>query len=190
MASQQTPNYRLSRWAGTDRILVEEFNDNWDKIDTALKSNAEAVAAETAAREAADTELANNTTWTELKSVTLPNDNAIFSLDLSDVNWGQYEQVRSKIELQGTGTFFLRLNSTSCKIVSGSNSFGPQFLTFWPRHTPETAIAAVFQGYGNPTHLGSTNIRFCDLANLHLVTYGNSEEIINAGSRLTLYGHL
>ena len=57
MASQQTPNYRLSRWAGTDRILVEEFNDNWDKIDAALKSNADGVAAETAAREAADTEL-------------------------------------------------------------------------------------------------------------------------------------
>ena len=38
MASQQTPNYRLSRWAGTDRILVEEFNDNWDKIDTALQT--------------------------------------------------------------------------------------------------------------------------------------------------------
>ena len=53
MASQQTPNYKLSRWAGKDRILVEEFNDNWDKIDAALKSNADAVAAETAAREAA-----------------------------------------------------------------------------------------------------------------------------------------
>ena len=52
MASQETPNYKLSRWAGTDRILVEEFNDNWDKIDTALKGSAEAVAAETAAREA------------------------------------------------------------------------------------------------------------------------------------------
>ena len=36
MASQQTPNYKLSRWAGTDRVLVEEFNDNWDKIDAAL----------------------------------------------------------------------------------------------------------------------------------------------------------
>ena len=45
MASQQTPNYRLSRWAGTDRILVEEFNDNWDKIDTALKGNADKAAA-------------------------------------------------------------------------------------------------------------------------------------------------
>ena len=45
MASQETPNYRLSRWAGTDRILVEEFNDNWDKIDTALKGNADKAAA-------------------------------------------------------------------------------------------------------------------------------------------------
>ena len=45
MASQETPNYRLSRWAGTDRILHTEFNDNWDKIDTALKGNADGVAA-------------------------------------------------------------------------------------------------------------------------------------------------
>lgn len=42
MASQQTPNYRLSRWAGTDRILVEEFNSDNEKIDTALKANADA----------------------------------------------------------------------------------------------------------------------------------------------------
>ena len=33
------------RRAGTDRILVEEFNDNWDKIDTALKGNADKAAA-------------------------------------------------------------------------------------------------------------------------------------------------
>ena len=38
MASQQTPNYRLSRWAGTDRILMEEFNSDNEKIDTALKA--------------------------------------------------------------------------------------------------------------------------------------------------------
>ena len=40
------------RWKGTDRILVEEFNDNRDKIDTAIKGSADTVAAETAAREA------------------------------------------------------------------------------------------------------------------------------------------
>ncbi len=44
MASQQTPNYKLSRWAGTDRILMEEFNDNWDKIDAALLSHAAGLA--------------------------------------------------------------------------------------------------------------------------------------------------
>ena len=57
MASQQTPNYRLSRWEGTDRVLVEEFNDNWDKIDTAIKGNAGAIAAEVSARESGDSTL-------------------------------------------------------------------------------------------------------------------------------------
>ena len=47
----KTANFQLSRWAGTDRILVEEFNDNWDKIDTALKASADNVASAAAALE-------------------------------------------------------------------------------------------------------------------------------------------
>ena len=42
---ENTSNYGLKRWDGEDRILVEEFNDNWDKIDTALKGNADKAAA-------------------------------------------------------------------------------------------------------------------------------------------------
>ena len=43
---ENTSNYGLKRWDGEDRILHTEFNDNWDKIDTALKGNADkAVAA-------------------------------------------------------------------------------------------------------------------------------------------------
>ena len=57
MASQQTPNYRLSRWKGTDRILVEEFNDNGDKIDTAIKGSAGAITTEVSARESGDSPL-------------------------------------------------------------------------------------------------------------------------------------
>ena len=45
MASQQTPNYKLSRWAGTDRIMMEDFNRDNAAIDAALKSNADGVAA-------------------------------------------------------------------------------------------------------------------------------------------------
>ena len=42
---ENTSNYGLKRWDGEDRILHTEFNDNWDKIDTALKDSADGVAA-------------------------------------------------------------------------------------------------------------------------------------------------
>ena len=42
---ENTSNYGLKRWDGGDRILHTEFNDNWDKIDTALKDSADGVAA-------------------------------------------------------------------------------------------------------------------------------------------------
>lgn len=42
---ENTSNYGLKRWDGGDRILHTEFNDNWEKIDTALKGNADKAAA-------------------------------------------------------------------------------------------------------------------------------------------------
>lgn len=33
---ENTPNIGLKRWEGGDRVLRAEFNDNWDKLDTAL----------------------------------------------------------------------------------------------------------------------------------------------------------
>ena len=42
---ENTSNYGLKRWDPEDRILHTEFNDNWEKIDAALKSNADGVAA-------------------------------------------------------------------------------------------------------------------------------------------------
>ena len=42
---ENTSNYGLKRWDPEDRILHTEFNDNWDKIDTALKGNADKAAA-------------------------------------------------------------------------------------------------------------------------------------------------
>ena len=74
MASQQTPNYRLSRWAGTDRILVEEFNDNWDKIDGAMLGKLGKVE----------------------KIGVVQNkisNNAASSIDLSNIDWGSYQAV-------------------------------------------------------------------------------------------------
>ena len=42
---ENTSNYGLKRWDPEDRILHTEFNDNWDKIDTALKAMPDKAAA-------------------------------------------------------------------------------------------------------------------------------------------------
>ena len=58
---QHTQNYQLSLWAKDDRIMMEDFNADNEKIDAALKANADATAtglrAETAARGEADAAL-------------------------------------------------------------------------------------------------------------------------------------
>ena len=47
----KTENYQLSQWELADRIQMEDFNGDNEKVDAALKGQAETAAAETAARE-------------------------------------------------------------------------------------------------------------------------------------------
>ena len=54
---ENTSNYGLKRWDGEDRILHTEFNDNWDKIDTAIKGSADKAAAALAAASALEGKL-------------------------------------------------------------------------------------------------------------------------------------
>ena len=66
----------LSRWAGTDRILHTEFNDNWDKIDTALarverRSAFHTILDVTTTEDLKDAAWPLNIDWTEWKSVTI-----------------------------------------------------------------------------------------------------------------------
>lgn len=54
---EHTTNYQLSQWSMEDRIRMEDFNGDNQKIDAALKAEANARAAETAARKSADAAL-------------------------------------------------------------------------------------------------------------------------------------
>ena len=49
---EHTENYQLSQWAKQDRIQMQDFNADNQKLDTALKAEADARAAETSARQA------------------------------------------------------------------------------------------------------------------------------------------
>ena len=46
---ENTSNYGLKRWDGGALTLHTEFNDNWDKIDTAIKGSEDKAAAALAA---------------------------------------------------------------------------------------------------------------------------------------------
>ena len=102
MASQQTPNYRLSRWAGTDRIMMEDFNRDNAAIDAALKSNADAVAAETAAREAADTALGKKAGLQLIQTLTLATGSDYASAEIN-IDWSQWAEVYVDFQLAYSG---------------------------------------------------------------------------------------
>lgn len=51
MSTQKTANYQLKQWVKSDRIQMEDFNDDNSRIDQALKANADAVAAAQSALE-------------------------------------------------------------------------------------------------------------------------------------------
>ena len=46
----KTTNYQLNQWAKSDRVMMDDFNADNATLDAALKANADAIAAETAAR--------------------------------------------------------------------------------------------------------------------------------------------
>ena len=148
MASQQTPNYRLSRWAGTDRILVEEFNDNWDKIDAALKSNADRAAA----AQAAATALEQKMGWQLLKSTTkiLTNGGNHMQLDISNIDLTQYSILHIRVDVTGNGYLYLSLQGESLQKNQFSAKAGPICLTLWTMRNGNAQVNGVLCGYNTP----------------------------------------
>ena len=134
---QHTQNYQLSRWAKDDRIMMEDFNADNEKIDAALKANADAVGAlqtgkadaaalseETGARTAADSTLTARVTALEqgvklvrLGAVTTQAANQTVTIDLQDTNMSEYAALLVFVSAP-------KLNSTTGKLyltVNGEN---------------------------------------------------------------------
>ena len=104
---QHTQNYQLSRWAKDDRIMMEDFNADNEKIDAALKAandridtkaDAAALSEETGARAAADSTLTARVTALEqgvkfikLGAATTTAAGQSMTVDLSGVDMSQYE---------------------------------------------------------------------------------------------------
>ena len=190
MASQETPNYRLSRWAGTDRILVEEFNNNWDKIDTALKGNMDASA-----------EMAAACPIEKLLDITLEENSKAYDIDVSKIDFTQYRRIEVDASIANSANpVRIRVNGmssgylyTSSNVSSSSNAsyLGVAGSNYNCILTPPKSGCAIgcwntsWNGYGCTHWYCTSGVTWDALTSLTLVPVSGT---LSAGTKFRLYG--
>lgn len=185
MASQQTPNYRLSRWAGTDRILVEEFNDNWDKIDTAIKGSEDKAAAAMAAATALEQKMGLQ----HIQTVNGTTGNA--SIFTYSIDWDQWTEVLFFLTPKLSGSnltyqiYFENKSMTSDGSVYFSGTLGgDNSFVVYPFSSKNTSLKGQFFGgntFSNPR-------TYQKLGDRLVLSPNGSGTTVNAGTTLTIYG--
>ena len=185
MASQETPNYRLSRWAGTDRILVEEFNDNWDKIDTAIKDSEDKAAAALAATTALEQKMG-------LQHIQTVNgttgDCSIFTYS---IDWDQWTEVLFFLapKLSGSNLTYQLSFENRAMTSDGSVYFsgtlgGDSSFVVYPSSSKNTSLKGQFFGgntFSNPR-------TYQKLGDRLVLSPNGSGTTVNAGTTLTING--
>ena len=135
-----TENYHLPEWEPTDRVLREDFNKAFKDIGDTLKANADSV-----------TELANRSRFTKLKEVNIANYVTSAELDLSDVNWSQWDKVHVDIMTPNAQQGNIDLNSDSEENYIGT--FGGSYaesgvyhprLTFYPHFQASRFVSLTY----------------------------------------------
>ena len=161
MASNHTQHYGLCQWEATDAVLRTDFNEDNQKIDTALKTQASNISdltaqmankantgtvnslaeevalkadqsdldAEKAAREAADTALAQSQTenmetlrgencWVKLSDETLSDSAETYSFSIE--NPSQYAKLEFRYSMESTADVYLSISGAQL-LPTGSN---------------------------------------------------------------------
>lgn len=103
----QTTNYQLNQWEKSDRILMDDFNRDNEKLDSALQ----------AIRDACPV--------VKLLDVTTEQDAAQVDLDLSGLDLTPYSNLQVEIHLAGgtsSAYCYVRCNGISSGYVRGSDT--------------------------------------------------------------------
>ena len=112
----KTANFQLNQWEKTDRIMMEDFNRDNAAIDTALKGNADAVAAETGAREAADTALGKKAGLQLIQTVPFPEGGSSADKPLT-IQWSDWAIVLAVYQEPSDGrSYTLSLTTANAKV--------------------------------------------------------------------------
>ena len=131
----KTANYSLPQWDGSDRVLRTDFNEAMADIDTALQANADSVTA-----------LSNRSRFTKLKEYSFPSQMTKIEIDLSDIDWSQWD----KVHIDGIPTngsqmliYFNKVSDQNHKLYlfGWSNRYMPR-ITFYVGNQPGRTILA------------------------------------------------
>ena len=128
----KTTNYQLPKWEKTDRVQMKDFNDMTATLDAALKANADAIAAETAARIADDP-------YPTICEVVTAQAKTQVSMDLSAVDLTEYSHIDLTIDppapVSSSYSVLVRPNglTSGYQLVTAlSNYSSPTYLLAYP----------------------------------------------------------
>ena len=147
MASQETPNYQLTRWAGTDRILMEEFNSDNEKIDTALKSNADKAAAAVAAA----TVLEGKLGLQHIQTLT-STETARYVSFTPNIDWDQWAEVylvvKPKFSISTTFQFYFTNSTGNTATMVNKETERMTCSILYPMFDRTAPVSGLVCGYG------------------------------------------
>ena len=194
----KTPNYQLPKWEKTDRVQMKDFNDMTATLDAALKANADAIAAETAARIADDP-------YPTICEVVTAQAKAQVSMDLSAVDLTEYSHIDLTIDppapVSSSYSVLVRPNglTSGYQLVTAlSNYSSPTYLLAYPigastcglfsTPTPN-GVVSCFGFNGSYFHYTYASCKWGELQTLVFVPDPNGTvKSIPAGTRFRLKG--
>ena len=194
----KTTNYQLPKWEKTDRIQMKDFNDMTATLDAALKANADAIAAETAARVAGDP-------YPTICEVVTAQAKAQVSMDLSAVDLTEYSHIDLTIDppapVSSSYSVLVRPNglTSGYQLVTAlSNYSSPTYLLAYPigastcglfsTPTPN-GVVSCFGFNGSYFHYTYASCKWGELQTLVFVPDPNGTvKSIPAGTRFRLKG--
>ena len=178
----KTANFQLTQWEKTDRIMMEDFNRDNAAIDAALKANADAITAETAAREAADTALGKKAGLQLIETAVFSGKGKSSVAQLS-INWQDWAIVLLQYKRPtNTGKFSLSFTEPNTTLYYG---YEDQIsVIFYPLYN-ECQVVKGHLCTGEALSFGGTPL-FQNLTAMSL--YADTDGTNIEGGSVTFYG--
>lgn len=187
--SDYTEHYQLHQWQPQDKFLRTDFNEDLQKIDTALNGLAGDLAQKAAQSDLDEVRaLATQSRFTKLKEFTSTEDSSFLEIYLNDIDWAQWDKVHMDVKptRNGGSYFFYDTDASagggtehvgSIGYNSCSGSWAPR-MTFHVGYRADRTLDVVCGSYYGPTSI--------TYAQLVKIVFSGS--IMWAGAQFILWG--